>query len=187
MRPLLRVVIVTAVVVILLPIVAFVAYDLISFESEREKIHQLAVSGTSDEQSPPELVVNLLHVAYPEPSSLALLASRILVVQIKDTPHHLNAMQWHVTGALWLALVRLHLSEQEQIALIASRSYVGAQQHGLSVAAGSLFHQPLPALNSAEAATVVALPHAPSYYSRHPEVLAERRDLLLARLKGSSK
>jgi membrane peptidoglycan carboxypeptidase len=80
--------------------------------------------------------------------------------------------------------VWLHLSEREQITLIASRSYMGQGMRGYSAASQALFNRPLALLSLEEAATLVAIPYCASCFHSKREGWEVRRDAILSRLQA---
>jgi penicillin-binding protein 1A len=88
-------------------------------------------------------------------------------------------------GALWSACVWLHLSEREQITLIVSRSYMGRDMWGFSVASQATFNRPLSLLSLEEAATLMAIPSCPNCFHTKPDGVKVRRDHLLSEVQAT--
>ena len=167
-------------VLIIALFLGFIVYDVLYFQPYRPQIAQLIAVATEEERNPPEPIVRIVRVAFgPFPRrTLANEVAVILLVELKQaSPPH-----WHVRQLLWWACVALHVSEREQIALVASRP----GQRGFSTASRLLFGRPLATLTLSEAATVVAISPAPNIYLRDPEALAKRRDWLLSKLQNGS-
>jgi len=87
---------------------------------------------------------------------------------------------WHVVYASWSLLVRLHLSEQDRLTLIAHFAYTGGGHYGLDNTAQALFGRSLSEVSLAEAGTLVVLMKVPSLYDR-PDRLTAERDRFLSR------
>lgn len=85
-------------------------------------------------------------------------------------------------GFLWGKLAELHLSTQEQIALVVSLSYMGSNRYGFPAASQAMYGKPIEQLSPTESAALVVLATAPAYYETHPEMLLKRRDQLLAKV-----
>jgi Transglycosylase len=160
-------------------LLGFIAYDVLYFQPHRPQIAQRIAAATEEERNPPDTIVRVVRVAFgPFPRRpLANEVAVILLVELKQSNG--SSLQWQVRQLLWWACVALHLSEREQIALVASRP----GRRGFSTASQLLFGRPLASLSLAEAATVVAIYPSPNSYPRNPEALAARRDWLLSRLQ----
>jgi hypothetical protein len=178
--------------VVLAPVVAFLSYDAIHFQSRWPEITRLLEAATEEERDPPENLVRLIRATSPH--GLALPASTILMDELKARDPRKGNAHWQAVGALWWALTWLHLSEMQQNGLIASRQYMGhdagprqgLELRGYSAASQSLFQRPLAALSLSEAAAIVILPRQANLRWRNPGELAKRRDFLLARLQTGS-
>lgn len=178
--------------VVLAPVVAFLGYDAVHFQSRWPEIVQLLEAATEEDRNPPETVVRLIRA--DSRNGLALSASTILMHELNVRDPRTAAVHWHGVGAMWWALTWLHLSEMQQMGLIASRQYMGhdagprqgIELRGYSAASHSLFQRPLSALSLSEAATIVVLPRRASFRWRNPEELGRWRDSLVARLESNS-
>ena len=78
------------------------------------------------------------------------------------------------------------MDEDEQVTILASRSYMGNHRYGLSTESLARFGKPLAKLNQEEKATLVALTHAPSIYLKSPKRLEKRKKWLLQEFKNGS-
>jgi hypothetical protein len=178
--------------VVLAPVVAFLGYDAIHFQSRWPEITRLLEAATEEERDPPENLVRLIRATSPH--GLALPASTMLMDELKVRDPRTSNAHWQLAGALWWALTWLHLSEMQQISFIASRQYMGRDAgpgqglllRGYSAASQSLFQRPLAALSLREAAMIVILPRHANLRWRNPGELAKRRDFLLTRLQTGS-
>lgn len=85
-------------------------------------------------------------------------------------------------GEAKLALeMERRFSKPEILELYLNNIYLGAGAYGIEAAARTYFNKPAAQLSVSEAATLAALPKAPSYYNprQHPEAAEQRRDLVL--------
>ncbi len=74
-----------------------------------------------------------------------------------------------------------HLSKERILSLYLNHIYLGSGAYGVEAAARTYFGKPAAQLTTAEAATLAALPRAPSHYDprRNPEAARNRRNLVL--------
>jgi hypothetical protein len=171
-------------------LLGFIAYDVLYFQPHRPQIAQLIAAATEEERNPPEVVVHLICADHsPDPISwragVSSHAARILILELGVRGGIRGAdAHFHALSALWWLLTWAHLSEREQIALLASRLYMGRGLRGYSAASQALFNRPLALLSPEEAATIVALPFMPSRYHSRPDKLAQRRDSLLTKMRA---
>lgn len=176
-----RLLIVSISTLLALPFAAFAVYDLVVFQSQRENIDKLLASASPDERQPTESLRRLFRISLNDHT--AAFAARVL---IRELPVRINGtLGWHTTNVLWWGLVALHLSEDEQVALITSRSYMGRHAYGFSAESVARFGRPLGSLTVEEEAALVALCHAPSLYSKEPNLLVMRTEWLLRELHNS--
>jgi penicillin-binding protein 1A len=75
-----------------------------------------------------------------------------------------------------------HFSKEKILELYLNHIYLGSGAYGIEAAARTYFGKSARELSLAEAATLAALPKAPSYYDprRNPEAALERRNLVLS-------
>lgn len=168
--------------VLLLLLCLFIGYDLSAFQSRKVEISTLLSQATRDEKhlSPP--VASLVRVSTG--GKTAALSARILIDELRVPQVGESMLGWHATSLLWWAYCGIHLSEQERLTLIASRSWMGNGRHGYSAEALVRFGRPLSSLSLPEAATLFALTHSPSLYASSPSQLARRRDWLLRQVQN---
>jgi len=76
------------------------------------------------------------------------------------------------------------MSKQEILALYLNEIYLGNNSYGVAAAAQAYFDKPLNQLSIAEAASLGALPKAPSSYDpfRHPQQALDRRNWVIGRM-----
>jgi hypothetical protein len=162
-------------------VVGFIVWDVLYFQPQRPQIAQLIASATEEERDPPETIVRLVRV-----DTGGRIALRAYWVLVRDPTNptkkeDVSNFRWQTRGLLWWMCMRLHLSEREQITLIASRSYMGRDMTGYSAASQAIFNRPLASLSLEEAATLVAIPGCPNCFHRGSTV---RRDWLLSQLQA---
>ena len=179
-----RIVVVTIVTLLALPLIAFGAYDLVAFQSRHKEIEQILTSATPDERNPTQTLKRLIRIAGH--SRTSAISARMLVnyLQIPVIGH--GNLGRHATNALWWGLASLHLSEDEQVTLITSRSYMGNNRYGFSAEAQARFGRQLTELNQEEVAILVAISSAPSLYLSSPELLRTRTEWLINNLQNGS-
>jgi len=171
-------------VLLLAPVIAFAAYDLIEFQPHRAEIQRLIDEAAPAEKSPPAVLRQVVHAAHPDAtSSLSGSAVRLLRVRL-DFASDTRTLHRQMKETLWWALVTLHCSEQEQSTLYLSLSYMGNDTYGFSKAAPALVGVPLADVSLEQAARLVAVTRAPSSYLRNPERWARASEVLLARAKA---
>lgn len=175
LRLVVKVVAGTLVALIFSLLLGFIAYDVLYFQPHRSQIAQMVASATEEERNPPETIVHLMRVAIGR--GFAQETAFVLQQLIDERTRRSN---WHFRVALWWACVAVHLSEREQIAIIASQRGL----RGFSAASQKLFQRPLASLSLSQAATILAIYPAPNYYLAKHEALAVRRDRLLSRLES---
>jgi len=168
--------------VLLLLLSLFIGYDLSAFQSRKVEISTLLAQATRDERQLSPRTSNLVRVSTG--GKTAALSARILIDELRVPRIGESMLGWHATSLLWWAYCAVHLSEQERLTLIASRSSMGNGRYGYSAEALVRFQRPLSSLSLPEAATLVALTHSPSLFASSPERLARRRDWLLHQMQN---
>lgn len=167
---------------LILATIAFISYDVLTFQSRRSDISALIARSTTDEQIISPKISHLVHVSLN--GHAAAFVARILIDELHVPWLRKGQLGWHITAALWQGCVALHLTEQEQMTLIASRSYMGNGRYGFSAEAMARFQHPLSEASLSELSTLVALTHSPTAYASSPERLAQRRDWLLSQVQS---
>jgi membrane carboxypeptidase/penicillin-binding protein PbpC len=117
---------------------------------------------------------------------LSMSAARLLLFELEVRKPKQGMRGWHRTYFLWWMLVKLHLSEDEQLAIICSKTFLGRRSYGFEAGAQAYFQRPLARLTDAELATLVVIARSPSRWQRprsHDDLL-KARDGLLARVRG---
>lgn len=168
--------------VLLLLLSLFIGYDLSAFQSRKAEISTLLSQATRDERRLSPQVASLVRVSTG--GSTATRSARILIEELRVPQVGESMLGWHATSLLWWAYCAIHLSEQERLTLIASRSWMGNGRYGYSAEALVRFGRPLSSLSLPEAATLVALAHSPSLFASSSERLARRRDWLLRQMQN---
>lgn len=176
---------VAAPALILPPLLMFAGYDVLVFEPRQAQIRMLASPMMHDRRELTPLVSALVQRSYR--GDVAAGAAELLIDRLQV--HHVMKGEagWQATHALWSALVSVHLSEDERVALVASGAYMGDGHYGFEAEAIARFGMPMSKLSADQAATIVALLHAPGLYQEAPAQLARRRDWLLKGLIRGAK
>src|ERR1700676_851863 len=196
--------VVSAVALVLLPIVGVCAWlfvytgDLPDFDH----LSQFAPSAQSVVSDPcfaaPLMVVTFDGIGKPLREALAtaepvrLLPAASLPDRIAATllcnrregagKHHLNEfrLSWHI---------RMHFSEQQLFTIYANRAYFGVGAIGVENASSKFFHKDADALSIEEAALIAGLLRAPDYFSpyKHPDRALQRRNKVLEDMVAQGK
>jgi penicillin-binding protein 1A len=89
-----------------------------------------------------------------------------------------------IKEAILAVRVERVMSKQQILALYLNEIYLGSNSYGVAAAAQSYFAKPLSQLTIAEAASLGALPKAPSSYDpfRHPQAALDRRNWVISRM-----
>jgi len=169
-------------IALLVPMVGFLYYDLTRFQPHTDQISRIIAEAHPSERSSPPLLRKL--VSEPR-GELSLDASRLLVFKLKPGATRGN-LHWKSTSLLWWLLVKVHLSEDEQLAIVCSASFLGQRVYGFEAGANTFFHRPLNRLTDSELATLAVRARNPSRWQRadRQEELAKAADRLLARVRG---
>ena len=158
----------------------FAAYDFSAFQSRREEIRALGL------QTPlPASLTELMRVEY-EKNGSAHITARILINELAISRQGNGELGWHSIFATWTFLAHLHLSEQEQYAIIAANSYMGHGRFGYAPEAQARFGKPISSLNDKELATLIVLTRSPSRFEEEPELLQISRDELLSKVVSNA-
>ncbi|WP_295973823.1 transglycosylase domain-containing protein [uncultured Xanthomonas sp.] len=162
---------------LLATLVALVAYDVFAVRPHLARIHDLLAQANPEDASPPEAIRKLIdvNVGSPSPHSARLVTS--LVYQ------DLAQGRSHVRNVLWSMLLPMHFDNSQIYGLYCVLSYNGTD-HGLSSFANREFGKPLSQLSPMQAATTVAITHAPTIYVRDRNKLGQRARTLLARSRS---
>ena len=118
----------SATVVVLVPLLGFLYYDLTEFQPRKAEIAQLITNAHPDERSPPVALRRLLLTEHR--GDLSMQASRLLLFKLGVPQKWPDGVNRHLQGALWWLLVRLQHSEDEQLAIICSTSFLGRRAIG---------------------------------------------------------
>lgn len=167
--------------IVLLPVLAFLAYDVLVFQPYQSTIQSLLERAQPEDRNPPALIRRYISASHQQGAWTTTHVARQLIIQLKH-PYR-EGLGWQVSVILWDRLVALHLSEDTLLGLYCTLSTNGIN-HGLSSLSQHLFAKPLSALSESEAATVVAVLAMPSLYLREPQRLERRRDALMKRAQG---
>jgi hypothetical protein len=162
------------VVLVGIPAVALLSYDLIAIRPHLAEIEQMLRQAPTQDADPPLLIRRLIDAnsGSPTPYATRLALSRV--------PKGTSSTHWHMRYALWQLLLPLHLGKSQMYGLYATLAPNGTDV-GLSALAQREFGQSLDTLSPAQAAAVVATTHGPGFYGRYPARRAERAKVLLER------
>lgn len=83
--------------------------------------------------------------------------------------------------------IERRFSKEEILELYLNHIYLGSGAYGIEAAARTYFGKPAAQMTTAEAATLAALPRAPSYYDprRNPDAARSRRNLVLGEMAAT--
>lgn len=164
------------------------AYDFNAFQSHKHEINAVIASASGDEQALTPSMRRLLQIAVLH--QLPQNAARILIVKL-NVPRVAEGSNGRVlTILLWWGLAAIHLTEQEQFALLASQSHMNEGRIGISAESMARFGKPPSALSFDEEFTVASLVFSPYVEQRprdlEPERIERRRKWLLQRYENGS-
>jgi hypothetical protein len=169
-------------------LIAFVAYDYQAFQSRKQEILPLIVQAHADERALNPSMAKLLRLA--ENNQVPQNAGRILVAKLQVSPVSENSYGRIATIGLWWALAAIHLSEQEQLTLLASQSFMNQGRIGIAAEAQARFGRPLSSLSLEEEATIASLVFSPYVPTRTADLSPlrneNRRTWLLSKYKKDS-
>lgn len=162
---------------LLATLVALVAYDALAVRPHLARIRDLLAQANPEDATPPEAIRRLIdaNVGSPSPHAARLVTSLVYP--------DLAQGQSHVRNALWSMLLPMHFDESHMYGLYCILSYNGTD-HGLSSFANREFGKPLSQLSPLQAATTVAVTHAPTIYLKDRDKLGRRARTLLARSRS---
>ncbi len=152
--------------------VALLAYDTVAVRPHLTQVEGILSGANPQDASPPEIVRKLIeaNAGSPNPHATRLVTARVY--------SDLSQGQWHLRNTLWQVLLPMHLDKTQMYGLYATLSYNGTD-HGLSSFASREYGISLTQLSPIQAATTVAVTHAPSIYLRDHDRLAQRARVLL--------
>lgn len=164
---------------LLAPIAALAAYDMVVFQPRKADIRTILHLAAVEDRDPPPSIRRYILASQRPGYPPSTVVARLLVARLGvSRDGSMFARQAHTM--LWDLLVSLHLSQPEVLALYSTLSYNGSD-HGLSKLSQRLYAKPMSALSESEAATVVAITWSPSLYLGNRPLLDRRRDMLMAR------
>jgi len=183
MRRALKILLWPVLALVLAPFVAFAAYDVVVFQPRVSDIRGLLAAAAPAEKSPPDSIRRVLRASYSD--HFGSHVARLLMQELNAEPAGGGMLWWHLSGALWGGLVKLHLSESEQITLFLALSYMGGDVKGFSKASTALVGVPLGAVSVDQAARLVTVGKAPAIYLKSPERLRRQSEALAQRAKNA--
>ncbi|MCC4591375.1 transglycosylase domain-containing protein [Xanthomonas campestris pv. cannae] len=155
-------------------LLALIAYDVLAVRPHLARIRDLLAQANPEDASPPEAIRRLIDANVGSPSSQAV---RLVTSRVSSD---LTQGQSQMREALWRLLLPMHFDKSQMYGIYCSLSYNGVD-HGLNSFANREFGKPLGQLSPMQAATTVAVTHAPTLYLRDRNRLAQRARTLLVR------
>jgi hypothetical protein len=182
LQRLMKILVCSVVGIVLASLLAFLYYDMTRFQPRRNDIARLIAEAQPVERHPPRKLVELLEVESGGDPSWRV--TQILLFDLKVPWVTHGSLGWNATGFLWLQLVRLHLSHEERLTILCSRTFLGRRAYGYETAAQRYFQRPLERLTARELALLVVFSLRPNRWDsavEHRVSAIEARDSLLAR------
>lgn len=144
-------------VIVLLPVVAIILYDLLVVRPYLHIAMEIVARSPDAQRHPPENIRRMVYIAYGQRSRLRIdtINTMIRELNIADGGN----LRRHTTGALWQVLAPLHMSDEDTLALWCSLR--PSSDLGLSGLATMKYGKELGALNEEETAAVVVMTMAP--------------------------
>ncbi|MCI2244332.1 transglycosylase domain-containing protein [Xanthomonas sp. PPL568] len=161
-------------ILVLAMLLALIAYDVLAVRPHLARIRDLLAQANPEDASPPEAIRRLIDANVDSPSSQA---ARLVTSRVSSD---LAQGKSQIREALWRMLLPMHFDKSQMYGIYCSLSYNGVDQ-GLSSFANREFGKPLSQLSPMQAATAVAITHAPTLYLRDRNRLAQRARALLVR------
>jgi hypothetical protein len=140
-------------------------YDLVEFEPRRAEIDAMLSAGDPLDRFPPNLLPALQRA--DANGNVAPPAARAILIQV-DCVDGRCGPNWQIRWLLWSGLVKMHLSESEQLLIVRPRVFFGKGVSGYAAGALSVYGRPLNQLSDYELAELVVIARWPTRY-RNPE------------------
>jgi hypothetical protein len=156
------------------PTVALFTYDTIAVRPHLARIEEVLARANPQDAAPPKIIRDLIDA---NGGPLAPHATRLVTAQVYSD---LTQGQWHLRNGLWRLLLPMHFDKSQMYGLYCVLSYNGTD-HGLSNFARREYGKSLSQLSPIQAATTVAVTHAPTMYLKHSDKLDQRAKVLLDR------
>ncbi|WP_454832673.1 hypothetical protein [Pseudoxanthomonas wuyuanensis] len=161
------------------PGIALFAYDAVAVRPHLSRIETVLAQANPEDAFPPEIIRDLIDANAGSPTPHA---ARLVILLVHAEP---GQRQSHLRNALWAVLLPMHFDKSQMYGLYAVLSYNGTD-YGLSNFAGREYGKPLSRLSSLQAATTVAVTHAPSAYLRSRGRLDMRARVLLEKYRHAA-
>ena len=182
MKSILKIIAVLTIVIGLLPVSFFFAYDFLYFQPRMTEIKSFITFASGEEKNLSVTATKLLEIEFRNKEYIY--ASKLILHKLNPASTRQNNLYQHFESAIWSGLIKFHLSIKEQQIIIATQSPMGNNIIGFSAAAEYLFNKKLTSLSAQELATIIALTRAPGAYSLSEDHLNRRRDFLLKELSN---
>ena len=155
-----------------LPVVFFLAYDTFIIRPHLAEIESVLSNADPEDANPPKIIRDLIdaNAGSPYPHATRLVTAR--------TYSNLSQGQWHARNTLWRILLPVHFDKNQMYGLYTTLSYNGTD-YGLSSFSRREFGKSLGHISPIQAATTVAITHAPSIYKKNAAKLDRRANMLL--------
>jgi membrane carboxypeptidase/penicillin-binding protein len=152
--------------------VAVAALEATLVQPAIHKARDALALATESERNPPQSILLVLHQVHGP--SLASQVARILqaleLVQLREA----CSLYRHLGELALRCLLPLHLSEGQVVAVFLSQSYMGPGVRGFAQASDRYSGVQLEQVSIAQAAELIVISQAPSYYLANPSSLAKR-------------
>ncbi len=161
-------------------------YDLREFHPRRAEIDAMLAAAKPLERSPPRMLIQLQLADARE--AVASRTSRLILFELDRGVGQRPTLEWKSRSLLWVWLVDLHLSEQEQLLIMRTFAFSGYRRYGFEDGALEFFGRPLDRLSELELAELVVLARWPSRYrtSERAEFRARAAAELLERVRSAT-
>lgn len=154
------------------PAVALFAYDLVAVRPHLAQIEGILAQADPQDANPPGIIRDLIDANAGSPTPHA---TRLVIFTVYPDG---GRGAWHLRTALWGVLLPVHFGNARMYGLYSTLSYNGTD-HGLSRFARREYGRSLAELSPMQAATTVAIAHAPATYIRDRGRLGQRAVMLL--------
>jgi hypothetical protein len=135
--------------ILAIPALGIIAYDITYYETNRDEVLSVIANATSEERNLPMPMATFVRAEFK--NGTAPYSARLLINHLGIVHQPVSAGRWAVIYALWSALVRLHLTAEERMTVIAVLAPTGINRQGLSSTSRAEFGKPLSELKPKDA------------------------------------